>query len=131
MACSFYGKTCSIGGTYCKEKGEEAEKNCSEAAELHRIEVLPCPILKALNYKDSISRCDQPLIVRVTLIRSAGNCCRENACQIVEVLPGKRAELSQGLPGSKPISVDGLAPTIKAEIRMKKIVQGLRPATSA
>jgi len=129
--CTYYEKTCLIGGPFCKKNGDEAAKDCSEAAELRRITKLPCPILMARGYKKPNDRCDQPLIVRATLIKSEGNCNRDDACLSDEVLPGKRAELSQGLPGSKPVSLAGIVPIIKEKIRLQKNPGPcLRPATT-
>lgn len=129
--CAYYGKICIIGGTYCKKNGEEAEKGCSEAAELRRIEKLPCPILEARGFNESMSRCDQTLIARVTLTKSFGSCSRGVDCLVEKVLPGQRAELSQGLPGSKPISSADIGPRIKENIRKQKMSEQFPSAVSA
>lgn len=119
MECSFYKNICSIGGSFCQAQGEEAEKNCPEAAKFRRIEKSLCPIMVAYGYDDRLCKCDLPLWLRVLI----PHCLIENQCIIAVYFPKIKGQVCDH--NLKPEEIARL----KTEIR-KNVPRRSAPATA-
>ncbi|MBI2459438.1 MAG: hypothetical protein HYV53_02705 [Parcubacteria group bacterium] len=121
MRCSFYENICHLGGAFCREKGEEEEKDCPEAAKFRQIEKLPCPIMVAYGYDDRLCKCDLPLWLRAIIHIK---CVVENQCVIAIYFPKIRGKICDRNLKSEEIA--NIIAMIKTSIRKNALDQPIQ-----